>query len=170
MIKQLWAEWQDHLAQRLAIIISPRRQPRSAQILTADWVQQQPIAAPEGSEINHGIPPKYTEKRIRINFPSSVPVSFPEATPTPVRVGSFRGYPFVMIFLAGVDDSSSDNWQEVAQDVDSGPDHNHGGDGSSDNWQAVGQDIDSGPDHNHVAGRPVPEQEGRARPNRMKFL
>ena len=30
-------------------------QPRSAQILTADSVQQQPIAAPEGSEINHGI-------------------------------------------------------------------------------------------------------------------
>ena len=31
------------------------RQPRSAQILTADSVQQQPIEAPEGSEINHGI-------------------------------------------------------------------------------------------------------------------
>src|SRR5271157_534078 len=31
------------------------RQPRSAQILTADSVQQQPIAAPEESEINHGI-------------------------------------------------------------------------------------------------------------------
>ena len=31
------------------------RQPRSAQILTADSVQQQPIAAPEGSEIYHGI-------------------------------------------------------------------------------------------------------------------
>ena len=31
------------------------RQPRSAQILTAYLVQQQPIAAPEGSEINHGI-------------------------------------------------------------------------------------------------------------------
>ena len=31
------------------------RQPRSAQILTADLVQQQPIAAPEKSEINHGI-------------------------------------------------------------------------------------------------------------------
>ena len=31
------------------------RQPRSAQILTADSVQQQSIAAPEGSEINHGI-------------------------------------------------------------------------------------------------------------------
>ena len=62
------------------------------------------------------------------------------------RVGSFRGYPFVMIFLAGVDDGSSDNWQEVAQD------------------------IDSGPDHNPVAGRPVPEKEGRARPNRTKSL
>ena len=31
------------------------RQPRSAQILTVDSVQQQPIAAPEGSGINHGI-------------------------------------------------------------------------------------------------------------------
>jgi len=31
------------------------RQPRSAQILTTDSVQQQPIAAPEGSEIDHGI-------------------------------------------------------------------------------------------------------------------
>ena len=31
------------------------RQPSSAQILTADSVQQQPIAAPGGSEINHGI-------------------------------------------------------------------------------------------------------------------
>jgi hypothetical protein len=30
------------------------RQPRSAQILTADSVQQQRIAAPEESEINHG--------------------------------------------------------------------------------------------------------------------
>ena len=75
-----------------------------------------------------------------------------------------------MIFVAGVDDNSSDNWQEVGQDVDSGPDHNHGGDGSSNNWQEVGQDIDSGPDHNPVAGRPVPEQEGRARPNRTKSL
>ena len=110
------------------------------------------------------------------------------------RVGSFRGYPFVMIFLAGVDDSSSDNWQEVGQDVDSRPDHNHGDDscsdnpqegardidsgpdhnygdhGSSDNSQEVGQDIDSGPDHNPVAGRPVPEKEGRVRPNRTKSL
>ena len=71
--------------------------------------------------------------------------SFPVATPAR-RVGSFRGYPFVMIFLAGVDDGSSDNWQEVAQD------------------------IDSGPDHNHVTGRTVAEQEGRARPNRTKYL
>ena len=67
-------------------------------------------------------------------------------------------------------DGSSDNWQEVGRDIDSGPDHNHGGDGSSDNWQEVGRDIDSGPDHNPVAGRPVPEQEGRARPNRTKSL
>ena len=58
----------------------------------------------------------------------------------------------------------------VGQDIDSGPDHNHGNDGSSDNWQEVGRDIDSGPDHNPVAGRPVPEKEGRARPNRTKSL
>ena len=42
--------------------------------------------------------------------------------------------------------------------------------GPPDNWQEVGQDIDSGPDRNPVAGRPVPEQEGRARPNRTKSL
>lgn len=68
------------------------------------------------------------------------------------------------------DDSSSDNPQEVARDIDPGPDHNHGDHGSSDNSQEVGQDIDSGPDHNPVAGRPVPEQEGRARPNRTQSL
>src|SRR5208283_5613925 len=48
------------------------------------------------------------------------------------------------------------------------PDQTHGDHGCSDNWQEVGQDVDSGPDHNHVAGRPVPEKEGRARPNRTK--
>ncbi len=68
------------------------------------------------------------------------------------------------------DHGSSDNWQEVGQDIDSGPDHTHGDHGPSDNWQEVGQDVDSGPDHNHVAGRPVPEKEGRARPNGMKSL
>ena len=68
------------------------------------------------------------------------------------------------------DDGSSDNWQEVARDIDSGPDHNHGGDGSSDNSQEIAQDVDSGPDRNHVTGRTVPEQEGRARPNRTKSL
>src|SRR5208337_2131937 len=47
------------------------------------------------------------------------------------------------------DDGSPDNWQEVGQDIDSGPDHNHGDDGSPDNWQEVARDIDSGPDHNH---------------------
>src|SRR5208282_1054782 len=52
----------------------------------------------------------------------------------------------------------------------SAPDQTHGDHGCSDNWQEVGQDVDSGPDHNHVAGRPVPEKEGRARPNRTKSL
>ena len=47
------------------------------------------IAAPEGSEIARN-PPKYTEKRIRINFPF----------PCPSRV--FRGYAFVMTFLPGM--------------------------------------------------------------------
>ena len=46
------------------------RQSRSAQILTAGSVQQQPIAAPEGSEINHGVHRNNTEKRIRINCAS----------------------------------------------------------------------------------------------------
>ena len=140
------------------------RQPRSAQILTADSVQQQPVAAPEGSEINHGIHRNSTEKRrlltelhhsraarIRVagggaggdapdaqasawGFPTVSPshpsifphhgiqritvefsekprkenpnqlplsVSFPGATPAH-RVGSFRGCPLVMIFLAVV--------------------------------------------------------------------
>ena len=77
--------------------------------------------------------------------PNQLPFPCPSRGATPARrVGSFHGYPFVMIFLAGVDDGSSDNWQEV------------------------GQDVDSGPDHNPVAGRPVPEKEGRARPNRTK--
>ena len=135
-IQQLWAEWQDHLAQRLAIIIP------ATKIRTNPYSRFGPATADRGSR---GIrdqprnPPKYTEKRIRITFPC------PSRGATPARrVGSFHGYPFVMIFLAGVDDGSSDNWQEV------------------------GQDVDSGPDHNPVAGRPVPEKEGRARPNRTK--
>src|SRR5271157_4388694 len=66
------------------------------------------------------------------------------------------------------DDGPPDNWQGVGQGIDSGPDHNYGDHGSSDNSQEVGQDVDSRPDHNHVAGRPVPEKEGRARPNRTK--
>src|SRR5271165_3226477 len=44
-------------------------------------------------------PPKYTEKRIRINFPFPCPS---RGRAHACRVGSFRGYPFVMIFLAGV--------------------------------------------------------------------
>ena len=65
-----------------------------------------------------------------------------------------------------------ENVSEYSQNFRSitGPDHNHGNDGSSDNSQEVGRDIDSGPDRNPVAGRPVPEQEGRARPNRTKSL
>ncbi len=44
-------------------------------------------------------PPKYTEKRIRVNFPFPCPS---RGRAHARRVGSFRGYPFVMIFLAGV--------------------------------------------------------------------
>ena len=44
-------------------------------------------------------PPKYTEKRIRINFPFPCPS---RGRAHARRVGSFRGYPFVMIFLAVV--------------------------------------------------------------------
>src|SRR5271166_3806445 len=51
-------------------------------------------------------PPKYTEKRIRINFPLPCPSrgrAHARRVGSPARrVGSFRGYPFVMIFLAWV--------------------------------------------------------------------
>ena len=51
-------------------------------------------------------PPKYTEKRIRINFPFPCPSrgrAHARRVGSPARrVGSFRGYPSVMIFLAGV--------------------------------------------------------------------
>ena len=74
------------------------RQPRSAQILTADSVQQQPIEAPEGSEINHGIHRNTRKRESESTSPCRV---LPGATPAR-RVGSFRGYAFVMIFLAVV--------------------------------------------------------------------
>ena len=51
-------------------------------------------------------PPKYTEKRIRINFPFPCPSrgrAHARRVGSPARrVGSFRGYAFVMTFLAGV--------------------------------------------------------------------
>src|SRR5271166_1193410 len=81
------------------------RQPRSAQILTADSVQQQPIAAPRGSEINHGIHRNTRKRESESTSPFRV---LPGGGPRPQggeprpRVGSFRGYAFVMIFLAGV--------------------------------------------------------------------
>ena len=70
------------------------RQPSSAQILTADSVQQPPIAAPGGSEINHGIHRNPRKRESESTPPFQLPLS--------VSVGAFRGYPFVMIFLAGV--------------------------------------------------------------------
>src|SRR5208337_2808944 len=69
-IQQLWAEWQDHLAQRLAIIIP------ATKIRTNPYSRFAPATADRGSR---GIrdqlrnPPKYTEKRIRINFPFPCP-------------------------------------------------------------------------------------------------
>ena len=70
------------------------RQPSSAQILTTDSVQQPPIAAPGGSEINHGIHRNPRKRESESTPPFQLPLS--------VSVGAFRGYPFVMIFLAGV--------------------------------------------------------------------
>jgi len=70
VMKQLWAEWQDHLAQRLAIIIP------ATKIRTNPYSRFGPATADRGSR---GIrdqprnPPKYTEKRIRINFPFPCP-------------------------------------------------------------------------------------------------
>ena len=65
------------------------RQPRSAQILTADSVQQQPIAAPGDQRSTT----EFTEIHGKEN-PNRLPLS--------VSFGVFSGYPFVMIFLAWV--------------------------------------------------------------------
>ena len=66
--------------------------------LTADSVQQQPIAAPRGSEINHGIHRNTRKRESESTSPFRV---LPGGNSCP-RVGWFRGYAFVMIFLAGV--------------------------------------------------------------------
>ncbi len=65
------------------------RQPRSAQILTADSVQQQPIVAPGDQRSTT----ESTEVHGKEN-PNQLPLS--------VSFRVFRGYPFVMTFLAGV--------------------------------------------------------------------
>ena len=62
-LAEVSACWAVPDARRALAVVT--RQRRSAQILTADSVQQQPIAAPGGSEIDHKSL-KYTEKRIRI--------------------------------------------------------------------------------------------------------
>ena len=59
-------------------------QPRSAQILTADSVQQQPIAAPEGSEINHGIHRNTRKRESESTSPFRV---LPGGGPTPAKGG-----------------------------------------------------------------------------------
>src|SRR5208337_2228617 len=61
------------------------RQPRSAQILTADSVQQQPIAAPEGSEINHGIHRNTRKRESESTSPFRV---LPGGGPTPAGWGA----------------------------------------------------------------------------------
>ena len=77
VIKQLWAEWQDHLAQRLAIIIP------ATKIRTNPYSRFGSATADRGSR---GIrdqprnPLKYTEKRIRINFPFPCPSVFSVVT------------------------------------------------------------------------------------------
>jgi len=53
------------------------RQPSSAQILTADSVQQPPIAAPGGSEINHGIHRNPRKKESESTPPFCVRRCFP---------------------------------------------------------------------------------------------
>ncbi len=65
------------------------RQSRSAQILTADSVQQQPIAAPGDQRSTT----KFTEIHGKEN-PNQLPLS--------VSFGVFSSYPFVMMFLAWV--------------------------------------------------------------------
>src|SRR5208283_2972555 len=54
-------------------------------ILTADSVQQQPIAAPEGSEINHGI---HRNARKRESESTSHFRVFPGGGPTPAGWGA----------------------------------------------------------------------------------
>ena len=82
VMKQLWAEWQDHLAQRLAIIIP------ATKIRTNPYSRFGPATADRGSR---GIrdqprnPPKYTEKRIRINVPFPRPS---RGGPTPAGWGA----------------------------------------------------------------------------------
>ena len=61
------------------------RQPRSAQILTADSVQQQPIAAPEGSGINHGIHRNTRKRESESTSPFHV---LPGGGPTPAGWGA----------------------------------------------------------------------------------
>src|SRR5208337_1630350 len=75
------------------------RQPRSAQILTADSVQQDSRSRLPGDQRSTTESTEIHGKENPNQLPLSVP--FPGATPAR-RVGSFRGYPFVMIFLAWV--------------------------------------------------------------------
>src|SRR5271166_4052300 len=58
---------------------------------------KQPIAAPRGSEINHGIHRNTRKRESESTSPFRV-LAGGNSRPA----GSFRGYPFVMIFLAWV--------------------------------------------------------------------
>ena len=70
-------------------------------------------------------PPKYTEKRIRINFPFPCPSrgrAHARRVGSPARrVGSFRVYPFVMIFLAWVIDALHADGVSGVGELDVGP-------------------------------------------------
>ena len=75
-----------------------RRFPTNCRRRTRSGVLPQPIAAPEGSEINHGIHRNTRKRESESTSPFRV---LPGGNPAR-RVGSFRGYPFAMIFPAGV--------------------------------------------------------------------
>ena len=94
------------------------QQPRSAQILAADRGSRGIRDQPQN-------PPKYTEKRIRINFPFPCPSrgrAHARRVGSPARrVGSFRGYPFVMIFLAWVIDALHADGVSGVGELDVGP-------------------------------------------------
>ena len=205
VIKQLWAEWQDHLAQRLAVskklkafvAKAPQREAEAREILktapgvgpvTAEVVLSElgdisrfrnakavcayaglvPVVRQSGERKSKDM--KITKEGSGLLRWALVEAAWRLVGNSPKwaalfarlmhRSGKKRAIVAVARKLLCVlyamlrtstpykivtteTDGPSDNWQGVGQDIDSGPDHNHGDDGSSDNWQEVGQDIDS---------------------------